>query len=386
MSVPEVRGTGASAAEPEPFPIEAAPPRPVLTWFTLATLALIYLGETSFQAGVGGSFLDPTIQTLIAWGGMSRNLIEERGEWFRLLTAAFLHGGVAHLAMNSLALFIAGSALEPFIGRLWLAALFLLGALAGGLASITFNAPNIVGVGASGAIMGLFGFFLTIAFRFEKGPVRRAFVINSLGTLLPSTLPALLPAVTGGSGFSIDYAAHGGGAIGGATLGLLLVLIWRREQRWPPLRLLAAAIVLAGLAVLAYGAMRLNATFAEHSFASSLMSDSEQPKTDAEARARADELIAKFPNDPRGYYYKALQLAQKDDAQGMEPYARKAVERTERYPGIFRERFRSRVRMVHALALNDLKRIDEAKAVAAPVCTRGDDEVVGVLRKERLCP
>lgn len=386
MSVPKVRASEASAIEPEPQPDAAALPRPILTWLTLAALALIYLGEASFQAGVGGSFLDPSIQTLVAWGGMSRNLIEERGEWFRLLTAAFLHGGVAHLAMNSLALFIAGSALEPFIGRLWLAALFFIGALAGGLASITLNAPNIVGVGASGAIMGLFGFFLTIAFRFRKGPVRRAFVVNSLGTLIPSTLPALLPAVTGGSGFAIDYAAHGGGALGGAALGLAFVLLWKEEQRWPPLRMLAAAIVLAGLATLAYGAMRLSASFAEHSFASSLMSDADQPKTDAEARARADDLIARFPNDPRGYYYKALQLAQNDDAKGMEPYARMAVERTERYPGIFRERFRARVRMAHALALNDLKRIDEAKTVAGPVCARGDEEVVGVLRKEGLCP
>ena len=385
MSLPEARGSETLDAEQRPS-TDFDLPRPVLTWLLLGLLALIYLGEATFQAGVGGSFLDPSLQTLVAWGGMSRALIDERGEWFRLLTAAFLHGGVAHLAMNSLALYIAGSALEPFIGRLWLAALFLIGALAGGLASITFNAPNIVGVGASGAIMGLFGFFLTIAFRFEKGPVRRAFIVNSLGTLIPSIAPALIPAITGGSGFSIDYAAHGGGALGGAGLGLLFVLIWKRYDRWPPLRMIAAVIVVAGVGVLAYGVARLHAGFAEHSFASSLMPDDLQPKTDADAHARADELIARYPNDPRGYFYKALALARKDDAKGAEPYARKAVERTERYPGIFRDNFRARVRMVHALALNDLKRIDEAKRVAAPICSRGDDEVVGVLKRQQLCP
>lgn len=378
MSVPEIR-----SHDRRELPAEYALPRPCVTYALLAAFAVVYLGEGLLGAG-GGTFFDPSLQTLIAWGGMSRNLIDERGDWFRLLTAAFLHGGVGHLAMNSLALVIAGSTLEPFIGRLWFGALFFLGALAGGLASITFNAPNIVGVGASGAIMALFGFFLTIAFRFEKGPVRRAFVTNSLGALIPTMV--VLPLIGSGAGLSIDYAAHGGGAVAGAALGFLLVLIWPPVERFARGRWFAALVIAGALAVLGWGVYQLRGDFAEHAFASSLLPDSAQPKTDEEARRSADDLIRRYPNDPRGYFYKALIRADSNDAVGMEANARMAVERAERYPGIFRERFRLRLRMVHAVSLKQLNRGEEARRVALPVCmSQSDAEMRDILRKDGLC-
>lgn len=360
-------------------------PRPVLTYGLIAVLAMIYIGEATVQIGSPGGFLDPSIQTLVAWGGMSRNLVMERGEWFRVLTAAFLHGGLAHLAMNCLALYIAGIELERFIGRLWFAALYCLGALGGGIASILINPANIVGVGASGAITALFGFLCAIAFRFEKGPIRRALIANSVGTLLFATVPALIPSVTGGSGMTIDYAAHAGGAAVGGLIGLLFVLIWPRDRRYPPLAPLALAVCLASATVLGWGAYELRKEFAEQSFSASLMPDEVQPKTDEAARSRASELIEKYPNDPRGYFYKALDLADKNDTKGMEAQARIAVELAERYPGVFRDRFRDRVRMVHALALAELKRVDEAKKVASPICAKGDTEITGVLKKAGLC-
>jgi rhomboid protease GluP len=379
VSVPEIRNV-----DPPPLVIrEAALPRPWLTYGLVATFALVYLGEATARIG-GGTVFDPSIQTLIAWGGMSHALVVERGEWFRLLTAAFLHGGVAHLAMNSLAIVIAGATLEPMLGRLWFGALFFLGALAGGLASVSYNAPNIVGIGASGAIMALFGFFLTIAFRFQKGPVRRAFVVNSLGALVPSLLPALLPLFGAGAGLPIDYAAHGGGALAGAAVGLLLVLIWPQEQRFPPARALAALVIVAAIGVLGWGVNELRQGYAEHNFAASLLPDADQPRTDAEARRRAEEILRRYPNDPRGYFYKALVLADAGDFAGMESNARKAVERAERYPNVFRERFRLRVRMVHAVALNKLRRGEEARQVAVPVCM-GDDELRAILSREGLC-
>lgn len=359
--------------------------RPWLTYALLLAMALVYLGEALLHADVQGSLFDPSLQTLVAWGGMSRTMVE-KGEWFRILTAAFVHGGLAHLAMNSLALYIAGSALEPIIGRWWFAGLYFLSAVGGGVASITINAPNIVGVGASGAIMGLFGFFLTIAFRFPKGPVRQAFIANSLGTLIPSTLPALLPLITGGSGFSIDYAAHGGGAAVGAVVGLLFVFIWRPEQRFPPLAAFAAVVTLAAVCVLGWGAHELRNDFAEQSFAARLMPDDIQPKTSDEARRRADDIIRRFPTDPRGHYYKALSYADKNDNAGTEREARIAVDLAERYPGIFRDSFRARTRMIHALALQQLNRDAEAKTAAGPVCGQSNEtEIIDVLKRNGLC-
>lgn len=354
-----------------------------LTHALLVFLTLVFLGEMLFPAGRREDWFSPSVQTLIGWGGMSRPLVLDKGEWFRLLTAAFLHGGPIHLLMNGFALLIAGSALEALIGRLWLAALFLLGALGGGLASVHLNDANIVGVGASGAIMALFGFFLTIAFRFEKGPVRRAFLGNSLGALIPSLLPGLIPA----SGLQIDYAAHAGGAALGALVGLVFLLIWRPDSRYPPGRWFAAVIVLAAAGLVASGLPRLASGFAEARFIGSLMPDSEVPKTDDAARHRADEIIRLYPEDPRGHFYKALVRSAANDAAGTATEIARAVELAERYPGIFLEQFRMTLRAVQALALRDLRREAEARAAAAPVCLsrQAKADLVSQLRRAGLC-
>lgn len=354
-----------------------------LTYALLLALVLVFIGEIAVPAGRREDWFSPSVQTLIAWGGMSRPLVLDKGEWFRLISAAFLHGGPVHLLMNGFALLIAGSALEVLIGRVWLAALFVLGALGGGLASVHLNEANIVGVGASGAIMGLFGFFLTIAFRFEKGPVRRAFLANSLGALVPSLLPGLIPV----SGFQIDYAAHAGGALAGGALGLVFLMVWSHERRYPPGRLLAAALVLAAAALVATGVPRLVAGFAEARFIGSLMPDAEMPKTNEAARSRAEEIIRLYPEDPRGYFYKALIRSAANDAAGTVAEIGRAVERAERYPGVFLEPFRMTLRSVQALALHDLKRTAEARAAAAPVCASPEArrELAAQLRSAGLC-
>jgi len=373
--------SGAAAPPPD---VADEPPLPParLTYALLVLLALVFAGELLLPAGRNEDWISPSVQTLVAWGAMSQPMVLGKGEWFRLGTAALLHGGPGHLAMNALALLMAGSALELLIGRLWLAALLVLGALGGGLASVWFNDSGIVGVGASGAIMALFGFFLTIAFRFEKGPLRRAFLANSLGALIPSLLPGLIPA----SGFQIDYAAHAGGALAGAALGLLFVLVWREEAPRPPLRALALAIVLAGAAALAVAVPRLVAAFPEARFIGSLMPESAIPATDEAARAAADDLIRRYPEDPRGYYYKGLTLAARNDAAGAEQALGRAVALAERYPGVFFESFRARLRALHALALHGLKRDAEARAVIAPVCGQSAArDLLGTLRREGLC-
>jgi membrane associated rhomboid family serine protease len=113
--------------------------------------------------------------------------------------------------MNAFALWIAGRTLERLVGHAWFAAIYAVCALAGSIGSLELNPPGIIGVGASGAIMGLFAAMLIISMRFPKGPFRSALRSNAIYVLIPSLLP-LANALH--SQTKVDYAAHAGGAAG----------------------------------------------------------------------------------------------------------------------------------------------------------------------------
>ncbi len=128
------------------------------------------------------------------------------GEYYRLLTATFLHANIAHLLFNMYALWIIGMQLESFIGKTRFLIVYLFSAIAGSLLSVivTFNA---VSVGASGAIFGLLGALLYFGYHYRvylssviKSQIIPVIIINLvLGFILPG----------------VDNAAHIGGLIGG---------------------------------------------------------------------------------------------------------------------------------------------------------------------------
>ena len=128
------------------------------------------------------------------------------GEYYRLLTATFLHANIAHLLFNMYALWIVGMQLESFIGKTRFLIVYLFSAIAGSLLSVivTFNA---VSVGASGAIFGLLGALLYFGYHYRvylssviKSQIIPVIIINwVLGFILPG----------------VDNAAHIGGLIGG---------------------------------------------------------------------------------------------------------------------------------------------------------------------------
>lgn len=91
------------------------------------------------------------------------------GQYWRLATAPLLHASVGHLFANCVALLLAGYLLEPIIGAIRRAAIFIFCALCGGLASVWFNPASVVSVGASGGIMGF--------------PLRGAFIAKISGNL-----------------------------------------------------------------------------------------------------------------------------------------------------------------------------------------------------------
>lgn len=127
------------------------------------------------------------------------------GEQYRLVTAAFLHADLLHLTFNALALLSLGPQLEVALGRLRFGALYALSALGGSVASFVLSDPRILGVGASGAIFGVFGGLLVVARRLRYD-VRGLLVLLAINLGLGFVVPG------------IDWRAHLGGLAVGAVL------------------------------------------------------------------------------------------------------------------------------------------------------------------------
>ena len=104
---------------------EQSVPPAYATRVLLALIWLLFAGEVLVPAGAWQGLSEPSISTLVAWGGMSGTMVLERGEWFRIFTAALLHGGYVHLLFNSYALYSAGRMLEPLVGWPWFVALYV---------------------------------------------------------------------------------------------------------------------------------------------------------------------------------------------------------------------------------------------------------------------
>ena len=131
------------------------------------------------------------------------------GEYYRLLTAAFLHANIAHLIFNMYALWIIGMQLESFIGRWRYLVVYLFSAITGSLLSVIVT-PDAVSVGASGAIFGLLGALLYFGYHYRV----------YLGTVIKSQIIPLIfiNLLLGFMIPGIDNAAHIGGLIGGALI------------------------------------------------------------------------------------------------------------------------------------------------------------------------
>jgi membrane associated rhomboid family serine protease len=160
------------------------------------------------------------------------------GEWWRLLSGALVHGNLIHIAFNFMALTALGRVLEAFAHRAFVPLVFLLSALGGGIASVVLM-PHGVSVGASGGIMGMFGFLAVTAYR------RRRLTPPGFGRALLTDIGII--AAMGVVGYQfIDNAAHAGGFAAGALAGLLAVPTGGDRPHWEPSR----AVRLAGDAAL----------------------------------------------------------------------------------------------------------------------------------------
>lgn len=199
--------------------------RPILTPAILAVLVAIFLLMTA----IGGS-LDATQndQMLVQWGAKTNSLVFQ-GEWWRLITATFLHAGFLHILFNGYALYVIGMSLEAFIGRWRFAAIYFVSGLGGSVASFAFSPwyavdnsaqqmGPIPGVGASGAIFGLIGALGVYFALYRK-------LFGKIGNIQFWNIVVVV-VLNLGLGFSgilpVDNSAHLGGLAVGAALGYVL--------------------------------------------------------------------------------------------------------------------------------------------------------------------
>ena len=133
------------------------------------------------------------------------------GQWYRMLTAMFLHGSYIHIMFNMLSLWWIGGPLEAALGRARYLTLYFVSGLAGSALSYLLAAPNQPSLGASGAIFGLFGATAVLMRRlnYDLRPVIALLVINLVFTFNPA--------------FNIAWQAHIGGLVAGVVVGYAMV-------------------------------------------------------------------------------------------------------------------------------------------------------------------
>lgn len=168
-----------------------------------------------------GEAISMKSQDLLDIGANYRPLVLE-GQWWRLLTNIFLHGGIPHLAYNMIVLLIIGGFLERLIGSVRLGIVYLITGVFASLCSILWHDAT-VSVGASGAILGLAGFY--VVYLLSKTVHRKN--NKDLRVLMSAFIGVnLLMGLTEG----IDNAAHIGGLISGLILGLFMSKYVRDEE------------------------------------------------------------------------------------------------------------------------------------------------------------
>jgi membrane associated rhomboid family serine protease len=160
---------------------------------------------------------------MLTWGANFKSSIIN-GEWWRFLTSIFLHGGLLHLVLNVYVLYFVGIFLEPRLGKIKFAIIYL---VTGILANITilWRSDGTISVGASGAIFGLYGVILSLLLTKKVFPkdFSKPFLRS---TLLYIAICILLEFMGG------DNVVHIAGLISGFLIGL--ILITRKPDGYEP--------------------------------------------------------------------------------------------------------------------------------------------------------
>jgi rhomboid protease GluP len=176
------------------------------------------------MALASGSVVEFPGQTAVGYGA-NYGPYTLSGEWWRLITYMFLHGGILHIAFNMWCLWDLGALCESLYGRWTYAAIYLVTGIAGGLGTVIWN-PGALTVGASGAIFGLCGAMIASFYLGE-------FSLSGIaigGTLRSLIVFAVFNLFFGGVFGGIDNACHIGGLVSGLAIGAVIAKIAPHQE------------------------------------------------------------------------------------------------------------------------------------------------------------
>ena len=181
---------------------------PVLTYALIGINVVAYIGEVAGGAGLGGGGLSAS---RLFDDGALRAAEVANGDYWRLLSAGFLHASPFHIFFNMFALWILGTMLEPAIGTVRFGLIYFVSLLCGSFGALLLS-PDSLTVGASGAVFGLMGAAAVVARNRGLNLMESGLGIwIGLNLLITFTIP------------NISIGGHIGGLIGGTVTALLLV-------------------------------------------------------------------------------------------------------------------------------------------------------------------
>ncbi|MFP4395515.1 MAG: rhomboid family intramembrane serine protease [Anaerolineales bacterium] len=204
-----------SQSPPMPFQGAVRVPRHSVTW----TYVLIGINAVIFLAGmVLGDFL-------LNWGALIPGRVIYLGEWWRIITAGFLHAGILHIGFNLYALYFLGQGVERFYGGVRFLAIYAVSMLGGNALAMLFSPLGIPTVGASGAILGLVGALLVYFWQYRDD-------LSGARHRFRKMLEMALLNVAIGLSPGISLWGHLGGVLAGASMGWALMprYQFRRES------------------------------------------------------------------------------------------------------------------------------------------------------------
>jgi len=208
------------------FPQKGYTVTPVIVLFNVFYYIAIFLFSVVLMASLslknGSASHDDYVEEIkrlsLNFGVNQRNLVLN-GEYWRLITHQFIHGSISHLFFNMYALVYLGLMIENKLGWKKYLFIYLMSGVCGGLVSLIFHQEGMM-MGASGAIMGLYGAFVALL-------MTKSFEQKATKALLVSTLiVSLLVLVNGAFGKRVDNAAHIGGFVSGFIFAYILTYKW----------------------------------------------------------------------------------------------------------------------------------------------------------------
>jgi membrane associated rhomboid family serine protease len=202
---------------------------PQLTYFLMAVNVIAWVAMLASGApmnNVGG--------TVYAHGALYGPLVKD-GEWWRIITAGFLHAGIIHIALNMYFLYFLGTIIEPMIGKLRFGLIYAVSLLGGSFGALLLT-PNTPTVGASGAVFGLMGAAILAMRARGIDPMQSGLGVTLMLNLV---ITFLIPGISKGG--------HVGGLVAGGIIGYLLFEI--ADRRRSSARPVFAACVVLGIAL-----------------------------------------------------------------------------------------------------------------------------------------